>query len=266
MIELFIFLLFEIVFYNLIHFKFPKTIFKTPLAISLPENLWPKNILILFSGTKSFEKLLQNSPKYNVVSLDIDPKFKPTIVADITKWDYKSFFKSFNPDYIHASPVCKEFSNMKNGRERNLDLGYGLLDKCIVIIQYGLKMNPKMTFTIENPYNHFFLNHPFIKKNHNNITTYCKYGFHYRKRTVFSSNVKLDLEPECSKKSRCKLVQFGSTHVVNLGYYPKKNQMKQSEYFKLLKQENPKYEGYSETELRYRIPSSLCKAILEKVL
>ena len=71
-----------------------------------------KKVLILFSGTSSFQKIFDKYPdEYEYQSLDINDKFNPTINEDILTWDYKKALENWVPDYkfIHASPVCKEF-------------------------------------------------------------------------------------------------------------------------------------------------------------
>ena len=67
-------------------------------------------VLILFSGTKSISKVFEKYAECR--SVDIDNRFKPFYNVDILTWDYKNI--NYIPDYIHASPVCKFFSSMKN--------------------------------------------------------------------------------------------------------------------------------------------------------
>ena len=52
--------------------------------------------------------------------------------------------------YIDASPVCKEFSNLKK-QKRDLKFGFSLLEKAIEIIKYVLTKNKALKYTIENP-------------------------------------------------------------------------------------------------------------------
>ena len=46
-----------------------------------------KKLLELFCGTKSVSKAL-GEQEFEVISLDIDPDFEPTICADFMDWDY----------------------------------------------------------------------------------------------------------------------------------------------------------------------------------
>jgi 23S rRNA G2069 N7-methylase RlmK/C1962 C5-methylase RlmI len=59
-------------------------------------------ILELFSGTQSVSKAAKNMG-CDVISLDMDFRTKPDIVADILHWDYKSY-QPGQFDLIWASP------------------------------------------------------------------------------------------------------------------------------------------------------------------
>ena len=70
------------------------------------------NLLDLFTGTGSVARAAEELG-YSVTSLDIDPKFRPTHVADINSFDYKSHFKPGDFDIIWASPPCQYFSQAR---------------------------------------------------------------------------------------------------------------------------------------------------------
>ena len=56
--------------------------------------------------------------------VDILRKFKPTILADITKWDYRAYYRSHPPpDVIWASPPCRTFTVQAWGRYRDSEGG-----------------------------------------------------------------------------------------------------------------------------------------------
>ena len=94
-----------------------------------------KKFLCLFSGTRSFEKVFEKDKKWECRGVDIDNHFTPYYNVDILKWDYKTELKDWIPDYIHSSFVCCEFTNIKNYStgQRNLELGFGLLNKSLEI-------------------------------------------------------------------------------------------------------------------------------------
>jgi hypothetical protein len=54
----------------------------------------------MFYGTGSVGRVFREEG-FEVVSLDINPKFKPTVIADILEWDYAA---AFPPGYFDV--VC----------------------------------------------------------------------------------------------------------------------------------------------------------------
>ena len=123
-------------------------------------------ILVLFSGTHSIEKVY-NQEEHDIRSLDFDKTFEPYYNVDILTWDYITQFVHWVPDYIHASPVCKHFSNLKHNNakiKQNKELGFKLMNKAIEIIEYIKVINPKLKFTIENPKKNITLNYPPLMK------------------------------------------------------------------------------------------------------
>lgn len=233
------------------------------------------NILVLFCGTKSVSKSFINyymkNTKYefNIRTLDFDKKFNPTYNEDILKFDYKNKLKDFIPDFIWASPVCKEFSQVKtlSNHTRDLTLGYSLLDKSLEIINYFKNINPNLFYSLENPRNKFFiercnqeLDDCIIQK-----TSYCNYGFQYQKVTLFVSNHDLELKRFCSTKYPCKYFKDNKYHRVVLCYakpdkYP--NQIKDCIRLKELRQQGHKLRNL--TCMRYRIPQKLLSIIVDK--
>jgi len=145
--------------------------------------------LELFSGTKSWGKVASKHGM-DVISVDIEEKYRPTIVADILELDYK---KLPVPDLITASPPCNSFSTLaRAGRMRdwytlepmhpNAVLGNKLLKKTIEIIRYFQKKNPKLLFVIENP-RAMMARMPVINRIPRQTTEYCLYGEKWRKPT-----------------------------------------------------------------------------------
>ena len=78
------------------------------------------NLLELFKGTGSISKVAEKMG-FNIVSLDIEEKYKPDILTDILKWDYKKFYydTGFIPDFIWASPPCNTYSTLNYFPLRN---------------------------------------------------------------------------------------------------------------------------------------------------
>ena len=61
-------------------------------------------MLDLGCGLKGASKAFKERG-WDVVTLDIDPRFEPDIVADLRTWSTSEYF-----DFIWASPVCTEFA------------------------------------------------------------------------------------------------------------------------------------------------------------
>ena len=158
-------------------------------------------LLELFKGTGSYSKVAERLG-IDVISVDIEKKFNPTILTNILEWDYT---KIPIPDIITASPPCETFSrlisshkvkvrdymgDMRPLTEKGLN-GDRVLFKTIEIIKYFLSKNPNIKFAIENPAGFMqrmlCMKDPIIK--HKEITWYSLYGMPYRKPTNFWSNI-----------------------------------------------------------------------------
>ena len=159
--------------------------------------------LDICTGRGSFAKVAKDLG-HSVVTLDIDPRCKPDILADVMHLDYKSVFQPGEFDFVWCSPPCTTFSCARKcniGREVNTlaqkgkkcifthdtiklereTIGVPILRKCQEIIAY---ISPK-TFIIENPYTGAmkeYIDYPPA------IVDYCMFGFDYRKRTALWSN------------------------------------------------------------------------------
>ena len=235
-----------------------------------------QKLLVLFSGTKSVSKVFTN---WECRGVDLDKRFNPYYNTDILKWDYKTDLKSWIPDLIWCSFVCCEFSNIKNTDEssRDLDLGYSLLNKSIEIINYLKGINPKVKFVFENPRSKRIKTHIGLNKYPKVLTSYCKYGYKYMKPTWFwYSGFELELKKCCSNtksdKNWCESKKTNphktsTVHQIRIGFnksggkvYDDGEQLMDSKYFKELRK-LPKYNGWSDTYLRYRIPRGLLQDV-----
>jgi hypothetical protein len=222
-------------------------------------------VLVLFSGTASIENAIQEiDKKVECRGLDIDKRFNPYYCVDILKWDYKQELTNWIPDYIHASPVCKEFSVIKNSHNRDLALGYSLVDKAIEIIEFVEHLNINLKFTVENPVNKYMRQYMDNLDIPRYTTSYCKYGFPYRKNTDFFSNVELKLRDTC-KKDCSKFVKKNRYHYVTIGYkkpiYPLQKQL---EYY--VRQDLGLPNRFNRYRIVYRIPNDLCKDIYNSII
>lgn len=229
-------------------------------------------VLVLFAGTRSIEKVFDNDKNIECRGVDIDPKFKPFYLCDLMMWEYQEVLNNWIPDYIHASPICKEFTQLKNGlnRPRDLGLGCSLMDKAIEIIEYVKHINPNLKFTIENPKSKFVKNYQPLNVYNRVLTSYCMYGYPYNKPTYFwYGGFNLTLRPPCRTTKNntywCKSkIDNKGKHKVRIGYCDE-GQIRDMEYFRGLKQ-IPEYTGWNDTYLRYRIPTDLVRDIYSSLI
>jgi site-specific DNA-cytosine methylase len=175
-------------------------------------------LLELFKGTGSVGKVAKKMGFNDIVSIDFDPIYTPTIETDILDWNYKKFYKEtkFLPDFIWASPPCNTFSPLAYPlKERNTQTaepyseraktGTKILYKTLEIINYFLKLNPNMGFVIENPRGMMRKDKKMEKLNRE-TTLYCYYGDIKRKPTDFWSNFDMKLKPIVDKCSNNNIV------------------------------------------------------------
>jgi hypothetical protein len=95
----------------------------------------PKYALDLFSGTGSAGSVLQ-AHGFQVVSVDVDPKWKPTHQVDVMTWDYAAAYVPGHFDIVVAAPPCTEFSRALTTRARCLDQALRLVKKALEIVEY----------------------------------------------------------------------------------------------------------------------------------
>ena len=198
-------------------------------------------LLELFCGSKSIGKVFEKNG-FEVVSLDIDPKFHPTICCDILDFDYRKY-QPGSFDVLWSSPPCQMFSSLRwclSGRTKKkgitkeqlqndlINLGLPPLLKTLEIIKY---LKPKIWF-IENPQTGLmkdYLDLPYSD------CAYCQYNMEYKKPTRIWNNMNLQLE-------KCKCKQKHSWTIGKLG--------------------TQKYR----TEQLYVIPEKLCESIYSQVI
>ena len=157
-------------------------------------------ILELFKGTGSVSRVLEQAG-YDVVSLDILAKFKPTHVCDILDFDYRQYEpKHF--DIVWASPECKVYSQLQTtnvGATRKYKCREDLdqarrdnskyVEKVLEIIEY---LQPEEWY-VENPYYSTMKDLECMKELSSNRFDYCRFGFVYQKPTRVWTN-RTDLE------------------------------------------------------------------------
>jgi hypothetical protein len=204
------------------------------------------NILELFSGTGSISKTFKRRKDISITSLDIHPKYNPTICTNILKWNYK-MFKPGQFLIVWASPPCTEYSRAKSTGIRNLELADKIVKRTLKIIRY---LKPKFFF-IENPLG--MLRHrPFMQR-YNMLRkecSYCMYGRKYRKHTDIWTNAPIVLK-SCSKLTPCRQKRQYNVHTQAAQNGP-------SNF-------STGFSTGAATDVLYEIPQPLLKSILSQI-
>ena len=159
-------------------------------------------VLELFCGSKSVGKVFEKY-KHEVISLDIEKKFNPSLCIDFMDWDYKTIK---DIDIIWSSPDCSCYSMAAGNHHFNADKtcktpkaekSLLILEKLKECINYHLDLNPNLIYFIENPrarmrwFNNELPRH---------TVCYCKYGFDRMKPTDIWTNIE-GFEPKMCKNN-----------------------------------------------------------------
>lgn len=163
------------------------------LSHTVSANRRAPRILEVCCGTKSASKAIKRLwPGAKIVTLDIDSKHAPTLLADVNHWRFrKDVFPSGYFDIIWASPPCTEYSVAKTTGVRDLTAADRIVKSVRRIIDY---FQPKAWF-IENPHALLHVRRIMADIDHLRTTcTYCQYGASYRKETDVWTNVAVKLK------------------------------------------------------------------------
>ena len=197
-------------------------------------------ILEIFSGAQSLASVAQ-ARGHEVVTLDVCPRHGPTICTDIMTWDFRELDPS-HFHYIHASCPCEGYSRARStGGERPLARADALVNRTLEILDHFSAL-----WTIENPAGSLLWKRPVAARMPTRVTTsYCRYGFDYRKSTTFASNFLLSLRPPCNRD--CDAMEGGrhKAHAQKGG--------------------GGTTNRYHSTDELHRIPPDLCDEILHQV-
>ena len=105
-----------------------------------------RRALDLFSGTGSVAKALQEKG-FEVVTVDFNPRNKPSITVDIAVWQYWKVFQPQYFDVIACCPPCTEFSRAMTSRPRDFARADRMVKTSLESIDY---LQPDFWF-LENP-------------------------------------------------------------------------------------------------------------------
>ena len=169
-------------------------------------------VIELFSGFECISNAFRERG-HDCFTVDWEERFNSSLHKDISKLTIDDIPEEFrNPDVIFLGTDCTTYSVAAISRHRRKNEITGSLDPisdkarfaddmnrhCIELIK---QMQPKIQIW-ENPVGGF-RKMDFIQGLKVNTTTYCQYGFTYRKGTDFISNIDLHLKPPCKNGSPC---------------------------------------------------------------
>jgi len=144
-------------------------------------------MLDLFSGLGGASRAMKNDKNWEVITVDIEQKFNPTICADILDLTPDDFKLYGHFDLIWASPPCTYFSIARQPPSWQVDTGIPIpvhkeCSDAVRVVFHTLwlinKLNPAWWF-LENPqgYLHFIIGEPTA------TIDYCMYGAKWKKPT-----------------------------------------------------------------------------------
>ncbi|KAK3271936.1 hypothetical protein CYMTET_19743 [Cymbomonas tetramitiformis] len=174
----------------------------------------PPRILVLFSGTGSVEQaFVDKFADAEVVTVDQDPRWSPTHVCSVEKWDEKQYPRGYF-DVIWASPPCTEYSTAKTKGTRELEAADACVRRTLQLIQW---LNPKHWF-LENPRGRY----PFGLRYREVMApipvplecTYCMYGTGYKKPTnIWTSSPPVQPLQRCTPNTPCYAMRRYGQHL-----------------------------------------------------
>jgi hypothetical protein len=189
--------------------------------------------LVLFSGTGSVEKVIAaRFPRAEIISLDNNPKWEPTLQCDIADWVQRGegTMYDYPPgyfDFVWASPPCTEYSRAKTVGVRDLEAADRRVNDTLKALRY---LRPRY-YVIENPQG---LLHerpvmhqdvmgdwlPDMKQQVN----YCRYGTEFKKPTHLWTNLMLSRPlKKCTVETPCPNKAMWGFHPVTAQSGPSKS-------------------------------------------
>lgn len=169
-------------------------------------------VLELFSGFECLSNAFREKG-HECFTIDWDERFPSSMHCDISKLQLNDLPEEWrHPDVVFAGTDCTSYSVAAISRHRRKNPITGNLDPISDKAKFSdnmnkhvrdlmKQMNPKIII-FENPMG-AFRKMDFVQDLILNTTTYCQYGFSYRKQTDFLSNINLHLKPPCKNGAPC---------------------------------------------------------------
>ena len=160
-------------------------------------------LLNLFSGTDSVAMPWREN-NHEVISVDIDPRYRPEICEDILQLSY---CKLSTPDVIWASPPCDQYARCRTRAKTpgNLALADSLAAEAIEIMSYFQQLNPDLVWFIESGDTTMLWGREVARDLTNYVVLdYCQYhgpGYRKRARIAHSENLHWIPRPLCDPKA-----------------------------------------------------------------
>ena len=120
----------------------------------------PPHVLELCCGWKSITACFVKEHGWTATTIDVLPKFKPTLLTDVITWDYRAYYACHPPpDVVWASPPCKSFtvaswSKHRDGQGEAMsaegEMGDACVRACLEITAHFRTLNPRLFF-VDNP-------------------------------------------------------------------------------------------------------------------
>ncbi len=158
--------------------------------------------LELFSGTGSVGKVFR-AHGWETVSLDIDPRFGPDLCMSILDFDETAYAPD-HFDFVWASPCCQAYSIARSNAKIPRDVAMAASDKLVVKTRQILAHFRDALWVVENPATSRIWMREAAKglAQASVVTSYCAYGYPYRKDTRLANNFGLSL-PRCPGAGVC---------------------------------------------------------------
>ena len=205
-------------------------------------------VLELFSGTGSIGRAFERHG-WEVISLDLDSKSGATIIGDFMKWDWTVY----EPGYfqcVWSSPPCTAYSCARTTGKlpRDLEGSDRLVARVLECIAY---FRP-VTWWLENPGTGLLKTRAVVQGLPYHDTSYCVYGFLYKKFTRIWTNSSVELIPCCCHARPCEYFRQHRHHAQTAQRGP-------SRYMGVLKEND----RCSLNQL-HSMPPALCDAIAQE--
>lgn len=169
-------------------------------------------ILELFSGFECISNAFREKG-HDCFTIDWDERFPSSMHCDISKLQLEDLPEEWrHPDIVFLGIDCTTYSIAAISKHRRKNPQTGSLDPISDKAKFAdtmawhckellKQLNPKVEIW-ENPCGGM-RKMDFVQDLIRNETTYCQWGFTYRKATDFFSNIDLHLKPPCKNGSPC---------------------------------------------------------------